>query len=56
MKISYKHLVNLIKENPSIEEISDKLFQLGHENRIINEILILNLHLIEVIAFQYMVY
>tara|TARA_B100002052_G_scaffold242173_1_gene226900 strand:- start:8486 stop:10402 length:1917 start_codon:yes stop_codon:yes gene_type:complete len=38
MRISYKHLVSLIKENPSIEEISEKLFQLGHENRIIDEI------------------
>ena len=34
MKISYKHLVRCIEEKPSIEEISDKLFQLGHEHEI----------------------
>ena len=34
MKISYKHLVNRIKENPCIEEISESLFQLGHEHEI----------------------
>jgi phenylalanyl-tRNA synthetase beta chain len=32
MKIAYSHLVKHIKENPSIEMISDKLFQLGHEH------------------------
>ena len=31
MKISYKHLVKNIIGKPSIEEISDRLFQLGHE-------------------------
>lgn len=34
MKIAYSHLVNRIKENPSIEEISKSLFQLGHEHEI----------------------
>lgn len=34
MKIAYKHLVSNIKENPSIEMLSDKLFQLGHEHEI----------------------
>jgi phenylalanyl-tRNA synthetase beta chain len=34
MKIAYSHLVNRIKENPSIEEISESLFQLGHEHEI----------------------
>ncbi len=38
MKIAYKHLVNNIKTQPRIEEISDKLFQLGHEHDIQNEI------------------
>ncbi len=38
MKISYKHLVKHIFSKPSKEEISDKLFQLGHEHEIENQI------------------
>jgi phenylalanyl-tRNA synthetase beta chain len=38
MKIPYKHLVNSIEENPSIEDISNKLFQLGHEHEIVDRI------------------
>ena len=34
MKIAYKHLLENIIENPSIKEISDCLFQLGHEHEI----------------------
>ena len=34
MKISYNHLVKYILENPSIEEVSNSLFQLGHEHEI----------------------
>jgi len=34
MKIAYKHLVQDIEENPTIEQISDSLFQLGHEHEI----------------------
>ncbi len=34
MKIAYKHLVKNIIGNPSIKEISDRLFQLGHEHEI----------------------
>tara|TARA_B100001093_G_scaffold451771_1_gene459436 strand:- start:1836 stop:3746 length:1911 start_codon:yes stop_codon:yes gene_type:complete len=34
MKIAYSHLISHIKENPSIQEISDRLFQLGHEHEI----------------------
>jgi len=34
MKIAYSHLVQHIKESPSIEDISNKLFQLGHEHEI----------------------
>ncbi len=34
MKIAYDHLLRHIKENPSIEEISNNLFQLGHEHEI----------------------
>ena len=38
MKISYKHLVKNIHTNPSIEKLSEKLFQLGHEHEILGEI------------------
>lgn len=38
MKIPYKHLVSDISSNPSIEELSDRLFQLGHEHEIYDEI------------------
>lgn len=38
MKIAYKHLVKNITSNPSIEEISDRLFQLGHEHEIEKDI------------------
>ena len=34
MKIAYKHLAKNIIGNPSIDEISDRLFQLGHEHEI----------------------
>ena len=34
MKIAYSHLSQYIEENPTIEEISDSLFQLGHEHEI----------------------
>ena len=39
MKIAYRHLVQHIEENPSIEHISNKLFQLGHEHEIDGDIL-----------------
>ena len=39
MKISYSHLVSQIKENPSIDMISESLFQLGHEHEIDGDIL-----------------
>tara|TARA_B100000795_G_scaffold269704_1_gene260013 strand:- start:3374 stop:5287 length:1914 start_codon:yes stop_codon:yes gene_type:complete len=38
MKIVYSHLIQFIDENPSINEISSKLFQLGHEHEIDNDI------------------
>ncbi|MDC1424107.1 phenylalanine--tRNA ligase subunit beta [Gammaproteobacteria bacterium] len=38
MKIAYSHLVLHITENPSIEQISDSLFQLGHEHEIEGDI------------------
>lgn len=34
MKIAYKHLLSFLKNKPSIEDISEKLFQLGHEHEI----------------------
>ena len=39
MKIAYRHLVQHIEECPSIEHISNKLFQLGHEHEIKDNIL-----------------
>lgn len=38
MKIPYKYFTKKITPNPSIEELSDKLFQLGHEHEINNNI------------------
>ena len=34
MKIAYNHLSNLLLDKPSIEDVSKKLFQLGHEHEI----------------------
>ena len=34
MKIIAQDLINLFEKNPSTEEVSSKLFQLGHENEI----------------------
>ena len=34
MKIAYSHLVQHLEQNPSIEQISDSLFHLGHEQEI----------------------
>ena len=39
MKISFSHLVSQIVEDPSIEMISESLFQLGHEHEIDGDIL-----------------
>ena len=38
MKVAYSHLVRNIKENPSMEMLSESLFQLGHEHEIEGEI------------------
>ena len=38
MKIAYKHLIHHIESKPAINEISEKLFQLGHEHEIDNDI------------------
>ncbi|MDC1443515.1 phenylalanine--tRNA ligase subunit beta [Gammaproteobacteria bacterium] len=34
MKIAYKHLINFLVDKPSIKDVSEKLFQLGHEHEI----------------------
>ena len=34
MKIAYSHLVSHIQESPTLEMISDSLFQLGHEHEV----------------------
>ena len=34
MKISYDHLLNFLNDKPSIEDLSEKLFQLGHEHEL----------------------
>ena len=38
MKVAYKHLINHIPSKPSIDEISERFFQLGHEHEIEDEI------------------
>jgi phenylalanyl-tRNA synthetase beta chain len=38
MKISYKHILDKIQQKPPIGELSAKLFQLGHEHEIENNI------------------
>ena len=39
MKIAYSHLVNFFEKQPTIEEVSNNLFQLGHENEMHDDIL-----------------
>ena len=34
MKIAYEHLLNFLVDKPSIQDVSEKLFQLGHEHEI----------------------
>ncbi len=43
MKIVYKHLLSYLHQKPTIDEVSEKLFQLGHEHSIENDILDLEL-------------
>ena len=38
MKVAYKHLISCIPSKPSIDEISERFFQLGHEHEIEDEI------------------
>ena len=37
MKIACRDLVSLLSDNPSVSEVSEKLFQLGHEHEINGE-------------------
>ena len=39
MKVPYKYFINSLKDKPSLEDLSSKLFQLGHEHEIENNIL-----------------
>ena len=39
MKIVYSHLLNLLEQQPKLEELSELLFQLGHEHDIDGEVL-----------------
>jgi len=39
MKIVYTHLLNLLEQQPKLKELSDLLFQLGHEHEIDGEVL-----------------
>jgi len=39
MKIVYQDLINLLEHKPSIEDLSEKLFQLGHEHEVHGDIL-----------------
>ena len=43
MKIPYKHLVKYIDSNPDINELSEKLFQLGHEHEVLKEVFVMEL-------------
>jgi len=38
MKIAYKHLLRFLLDKPDIDDLSNKLFQLGHEHEIENSI------------------
>tara|TARA_B100000963_G_scaffold355449_1_gene373720 strand:+ start:4613 stop:6523 length:1911 start_codon:yes stop_codon:yes gene_type:complete len=38
MKISYKHIADCLNPRPDIKELSEKLFQLGHEHEILDGI------------------
>ena len=39
MKIVYSHLLDLLEQKPKLKELSDILFQLGHEHEIDGEVL-----------------
>jgi len=39
MKIAYSHLLNILEQQPKLKELSNLLFQLGHEHEIDGEVL-----------------
>ncbi len=43
MKVSYKHIINYINDKPNVNDLSEKLFQLGHEHEIDGDIIDLEL-------------
>ena len=43
MKIIYQDLIKFLDVSPSKKELSDKLFQLGHEHEIVNDVIELDL-------------
>ena len=43
MKISYKHLIENIQSKPDLNTLSEKLFQLGHEHQVFEEVFDLEL-------------
>ena len=54
MKFIYQDLLNLLKEQPSKESLSKKLFQLGHEHEIDGDIFDMEIVLRKMIFdFQY---
>ena len=38
MKVPYKYLVKYINKKPDIDDLSDRLFQLGHEHEICDDV------------------
>ena len=50
MKFHYQHLLEILKKSPTKNELSQVLFQLGHENEIEGEIFDLDLLQTEVIV------
>ena len=48
MKIAYEHLIKFIPSRPSIENISEKFFQLGHEHEIQNNIFDVKTHVFNI--------
>ncbi len=38
MRFSYQNIISFLKDNPSKEALSEKLFQLGHEHDLIGDI------------------
>ena len=52
MKIVYSHLLNLLEQKPKLEELSELLFQLGHEHEIDGEVLDMEITPIAAIVYR----